>query len=80
MKIFCDLHIHIGSTSRGEAVKVTGAKNLTFGNIARECKERKGVQVVGIVDCASPVVLKDIDELIESEEMVELQDGGLLYR
>ncbi|HOP55277.1 MAG TPA: endonuclease Q family protein [bacterium] len=80
MKIFCDLHIHIGSTSRGEAVKVTGAKNLTFGNIARECKERKGIQVVGIVDCASPVVLKDIDELIESEEMVELQDGGLFYR
>ncbi len=80
MRVFCDLHIHIGSTSRGETVKVTGAKNLTFGNIAKECKERKGIQIVGIVDCASPVVLKDIDELIESGEISEITEGGFLFR
>jgi|YelNatPaOPRAMG01_1025707.scaffolds.fasta_scaffold06582_11 uncharacterized protein (TIGR00375 family) len=80
MRVFCDLHIHIGSTSRGEAVKVTGAKNLTFGNIAKECRERKGIQVVGIVDCASPVVLKDIDEMVEAGEIIEIADGGLLFR
>lgn len=80
MKTFCDLHIHIGSTSRGEAVKITGAKNLTFGNIAKECREKKGIKVVGIVDCASPVVLKDINELIATGEMVEIQDGGLLFK
>jgi uncharacterized protein (TIGR00375 family) len=80
MKVFSDLHIHIGSTSRGEQVKVTGAKSLTFGNIAKECKEKKGIQVVGIVDCASPIVLKDIQELVLKEEMVELEEGGLLFK
>jgi uncharacterized protein (TIGR00375 family) len=80
MKVFSDLHIHIGSTSRGEQVKVTGAKSLTFGNIAKECKEKKGIQVVGIVDCASPIVLKDINDLIFKEEMVELKGGGLLFK
>jgi len=80
MKRFCDLHIHIGSTSRGEQVKVTGAKSLTFGNIAKECKEKKGIQVVGIVDCASPVVLKDIHELVSKEEMIELEEGGILFK
>ena len=51
---FCDLHIHIGRTSAGRPVKITAARDLTFEGIARECVERKGIDLAGIVDCASP--------------------------
>jgi uncharacterized protein (TIGR00375 family) len=76
----CDLHIHIGASADGRPVKVTASRDLTFENIARECVQRKGVQVAGIVDCGSPRVLEDIYGLLSSGEMVELPGGGLRYR
>jgi uncharacterized protein (TIGR00375 family) len=75
-----DLHIHIGRSSTGRPVKITAARDLTFENIARECVERKGLDLAGIVDCASPPVLADIRHLVESGEMVEQAGGGLRYR
>jgi uncharacterized protein (TIGR00375 family) len=78
--IYADLHIHIGRTSAGRPVKITAARDLTFENIAKECATRKGVDIAGIVDCGSPAVIKDIDALVESGEMVELPGGGLRYR
>ncbi|MBC7288536.1 MAG: TIGR00375 family protein [Armatimonadetes bacterium] len=80
MLFACDLHVHIGRSSKGEPVKITAARSLTFENIARECLERKGVTVVGIVDCASPAVMRDIADLIDKGMMVELEGGGLRYR
>jgi len=77
---FCDLHIHIGRTSEQRPVKITAARDLTFAGIARECVERKGIEVAGIVDCASPGVLRDIRAMLDSGEMVELPGGGLRYR
>ena len=44
-EIFADLHIHIGRSENGKPVKITGAKNLNFANIAKECCNRKGIQV-----------------------------------
>jgi len=81
MPIFvCDLHIHIGASADGRPVKVTASRELTFGNIARECVQRKGVQVAGIVDCGSPRVMEDIYNLLSAGEMTELPGGGLRYR
>lgn len=80
MFLHCDLHVHIGRASNGRAVKITAARDLTFENIAVECAERKGIDVVGIVDCASPPVIDDIDRLVRSGEMVELSGGGLRFR
>lgn len=77
---YCDLHIHIGRTLRDKPVKVTAARDLTFANIAQECATRKGLQIAGIVDCASPLVLDDIRLLISQGEMTELPQGGLRYR
>ena len=75
----CDLHVHIGRSSSGKPVKITAARDLTFENIAVECADRKGVDIVGIVDCASPPVLDDIRVLVDSGEMVEqLGDVPLL--
>ncbi|MBN2395052.1 MAG: TIGR00375 family protein [Candidatus Atribacteria bacterium] len=76
---FMDLHVHIGSDQHGLPVKVTASRELTFANIARECQTRKGIDIVGIVDCASPRVIDDIGQLIQNGEMKEIHDGGLRY-
>ena len=79
-QLHCDLHIHIGAASDGQPVKVTASKDLTFANIAAECANRKGISVAGIVDCASPRVIADIEALMEAGELEQLPDGGLRYR
>ncbi|MCD6309237.1 MAG: TIGR00375 family protein, partial [Candidatus Eremiobacteraeota bacterium] len=78
--IYADLHVHIGATTRGNPVKITASRGLVFGSIIRECLERKGIDLVGIVDCASPGVLADIKKLIKAGELMELPEGGLLHR
>lgn len=75
-----DLHVHIGRSNSGTTVKITASRDLTFANIARECKYRKGIDIVGIVDCASPEVIDDISQLINSGEMKPLKEGGLIYQ
>jgi uncharacterized protein (TIGR00375 family) len=77
---YADLHIHIGRTSADKPVKITAARDLTFENIAAECSERKGIGLAGIVDCASPGVIADIETLIASGDMIQLPGGGLRYR
>lgn len=78
--LYADLHIHIGRSGSGRPVKITASRDLTFANICRECTDRKGLHIAGIVDCASPPVLADIEALVASGEMVEVTGGGLLYR
>lgn len=77
---YADLHIHIGRTSRGQAVKISGSRDLTFENIAREASERKGIHLLGVIDCHSPVVQMDIEQLLENGTMSELKDGGIAYQ
>jgi len=79
-KYFMDFHVHIGRSNSGAPVKITASRDLTFANIAQECKHRKGIDIVGIVDCASPEVIDDISQLINNGEMKPLKDGGLIYR
>ena len=80
MLYVCDLHVHIGAAGNGKPVKVTASRELTFANIAAECVSRKGVDLVGIVDCASPAVIGDIGQLVDAGEMTQLEGGGLRYR
>ena len=79
-EIFADLHVHIGRSESGKPIKITAAKSLNFANIARECAERKGINVVGIIDCASPYVLEDIENFLKTGEAYELEDGGIIYK
>lgn len=79
-EIFADLHVHIGRTENGKPVKITAAKSLNFANIAKECAERKGINVVGIIDCASPYVIEDIENFLKTGEAYELKDGGIIYK
>ncbi|MDQ7822698.1 MAG: endonuclease Q family protein [Candidatus Eremiobacteraeota bacterium] len=77
---FADFHVHIGSTSEGRPVKVTASRKLTFSALIEECYRRKGIDMVGVVDCASPGVLSDIDGLIGKGVVCELPEGGLIHR
>ncbi len=79
-EIFADLHVHIGRSENGKPIKITGARSLNFANIAKECYERKGIDVVGIIDCASPYVIEDIESFLKTGEAYELKDGGIIYK
>ena len=79
-EIFADLHVHIGRSESGKPIKITAAKSLNFANIAKECAERKGINVVGIIDCASPYVIEDIENFLNSGDAYELKDGGIIYK
>jgi uncharacterized protein (TIGR00375 family) len=76
---YTDLHIHIGRTKSGRAVKITGSKTLTFSNIIAHSRDEKGLNMIGIIDCHSPEVIIEMEELMERGELIELQDGGLSY-
>lgn len=79
-EIFADLHVHIGRSENGKPIKITAAKSLNFANIAKECAERKGISVVGIIDCASPYVIEDIEKFLSTGEAYEIKDGGIIYK
>ena len=79
-EVFADLHVHIGRSEKGKPIKITAAKSLNFANIAKECADRKGIQIVGIIDCASPYVLEDIENFLKTGEAYEIEDGGIIYK
>ena len=79
-EIFADLHVHIGRSKNGKPIKITAARSLNFENIAKECADRKGINVVGIIDCASPYVIEDIEEFLKTGEAYEIEDGGIIYK
>ena len=79
-EIFADLHVHIGRSENGKPIKITGARSLNFANIAKECAEKKGIDVVGIIDCASPYVIEDIENFLKTGDAYELKDGGIIYK
>ena len=79
-EIFADLHVHIGRSENGKPIKITAAKSLNFANIAKECADKKGINVVGIIDCASPYVIEDIENFLKTGEAYELEDGGIIYK
>ena len=79
-EIFADLHVHIGRSENGKPIKITAARSLNFANIAKECVDRKGISVVGIIDCASPYVIEDIENFLATGEAYEIADGGIIYK
>ncbi|ACL69441.1 endonuclease Q family protein [Halothermothrix orenii] len=79
-EIYADLHIHIGSACGGQPVKVTASRKLNFQNILQESLYRKGLNLVGIIDSASPLVINDIEDLLDKGIMEELPEGGVKYQ
>ena len=79
-ELFADLHVHIGRSENGKPIKITAARSLNFANIAKECADRKGISVVGIIDCASPYVIEDNENFLATGEAYEIEDGGIIYK
>ena len=79
-EVFADLHIHIGRSENGKPIKITAAKSLNFANIAKECVDRKGINICGIIDCASPYVIEDIENFLNTGDAYQLKDGGIIYK
>ena len=79
-EIFADMHIHIGRSENGKPIKITAARSLNFANIAKECALRKGINLAGIIDCASPYVIEDIENFLKTGEAYELEKGGIIYQ
>ena len=42
-EVFADLHVHIGRSESNKPIKITAARSLNFANIAKECREKKGI-------------------------------------
>jgi uncharacterized protein (TIGR00375 family) len=78
-EFYADLHIHIGRTNSGRAVKITGSRTLTLTNIIRHARDIKGLDIVGIIDCHSPEVIAELEDLLATGEITEHPDGGLMY-
>ena len=79
-EVYGAFHVHIGRTENNKPIKITAARSLNFANIARECVEKKGINIVGIIDCASPYVIEDIEKLLATGEAYEIKDGGIIYK
>lgn len=79
-EIFADLHVHIGRSESNKPIKITAARSINFANIAKECNERKGIEIVGIIDCASPYVIEDIENFLQTGDAYEIEDGGIIYK
>lgn len=78
--LFADLHVHLGSTSRGNPVKIAASRDLTFHRIMEESAYRKGIDVVGIIDAETPEALDDARALVAAGDLAPLPGGGLRYR
>lgn len=76
---FVDLHVHIGRTEKGAPVKISGSRDLTFYNIAKEASGSKGIEVIGIIDCHSPAVQEEITAYLDKGDMEEQKGGGIRY-
>jgi uncharacterized protein (TIGR00375 family) len=79
-EVYLDLHIHLGWAGEpGGGVKISAARDLTLENILRECRERKGIGMVGVIDAATAGALDDMERLLAEGKVAELPGGGLTY-
>lgn len=74
--IFADLHIHIGQSLDGRAVKITAAKTLTLPNILKVARDVKGLSLIGVVDMHSTGVQRDVQTLLSAGVLHPLSGGG----
>ncbi|HWR06307.1 endonuclease Q family protein [Sporomusa sp.] len=77
---FADLHIHVGMSESGKWVKIPTSRRLTVRGILQEAADRKGMNIIGIVDALSPHVLADIKQLTEEGLLTPVNGGGYIYK
>jgi len=79
--VYADLHVHLGWAGEpGGGVKIPAARDLTLPNILKECRDRKGIGMIGVIDAATSGALTDLRRLLAAGEVAELPGGGLAYQ
>ncbi|WP_270179134.1 endonuclease Q family protein [Alkalihalobacillus sp. CinArs1] len=76
---YADFHIHIGRTSSYKPVKITASDSLTLSSILDEASNRKGLDMIGIIDCHVPEVIADLENEVRVGNGYELDDGGIRF-
>lgn len=76
---FADLHVHIGRSGAGEWIKIPSSNKLTIRNIITDSIKRKGMDIIGLVDVMSPLVLEELEEMEAAGELVLAGGGGYCY-
>lgn len=76
INVFADLHIHIGQSLDGKAVKITAAKTMTLPNVLHVSREVKGLSMIGVIDAHSQGVRKDIKRLLQEDVLQTIEGGG----
>jgi len=79
-RYYADLHVHIGRNGRGKPVKITASPELTLENVVTYAWQRKGLDLVGVIDCACTGVLQDLRKMVDQGLLMELPEGGLRHR
>ena len=79
-QFFADLHIHVGMSESGKWIKIPTSRRLTVQGILQQAVERKGMDIIGIVDALSPLVQTDIVKLLAEGELVPVSGGGYIYQ
>ncbi|MEG0258417.1 MAG: endonuclease Q family protein [Lysinibacillus sp.] len=64
----------------GRSVKITGSKLLTLPRILEAACTRKGLDIIGVIDCHSPEVIREMEQMIERDELQQLVEGGLRFQ
>src|SRR5699024_8941955 len=54
-------------------------KQLTLTNILKEASRRKGIDMIGVIDCHAPAVQEEIINLIQAGKAREIADGGIAF-
>ncbi|MGM0834846.1 MAG: endonuclease Q family protein [Bacillota bacterium] len=76
---FADLHIHLGSTISGKPVKITASRKMTIEAVIEEARTRKGLDMIGVIDCHVPEVLVQLGNWIKDGSAHENPKGGLQF-
>jgi uncharacterized protein (TIGR00375 family) len=79
VRAIADLHIHIGQSLDGKAVKITASRSLTLPNILHYAREVKGLSMIGIIDAHSRGVRQDFRTMLGNGQLQPLEGGGYQF-
>ena len=74
--VYADFHIHVG-LSGGRPVKMAASKSLTVDSCIRHAKEKKGLDIIAIIDGVCDGPLQELRTKERSGELRALPGGGL---
>lgn len=75
-RFYADLHVHLGRAG-GRPVKISASAQLTVAAVLDHCRRHKGIDIVGIIDAATPGALQELGDLAAAGELTPLAGGGL---